>query len=190
MKRWSFLPTHVVSPWWWLPVAVVLVTIDYFTGPYFQFPAFYVVPVTAAAWLSGLVPGLALAVALPLIRLGFMLELWGEPWDAPTILATALTRVGVFSLMAVMAARLAAHERLMTREVEVLRSLLPLCTYCRKIRQGDERWTTLEDYAAAAKNEFSTGLCPDCATSRFPEYAPVREREAGTAGPDKSAVEP
>ena len=175
VRRWSFVPVGRVPPLWWLAVTIALVAGDYLTGPYFQFPALYVVPVTAAAWFSGAPAGLALAVVLPLTRLAFMLTLWGEPWDATTILATAVTRVGVFAFMAVMAARLADHERLLSREVEVLRSLLPLCTYCRKIRQGNERWTTLEDYAASAKNEFSTGLCPDCASAHLPEYAPVTE---------------
>ena len=153
-------------------MAIALVGGDYLTGPYFQFPAIYVVPVTAAAWFSGAPVGLALAVVLPLIRLAFMLTLWGEPWDATTIIATAVTRVGVFAFMAVMAARLADHERSLAREVKVLASLLPVCTYCRQIRDADDNWTTLEAYAAQAKNSFSTGICPDCTRTRFPEYAP------------------
>jgi len=186
MKRWALFSLRPISPWWWLPVAVVLVAIDYFTGPYFQFPAVYVVPVTLAAWLSGLVPGLVLAVTLPLIRLGFMLEFWGEPWDAQTILATALTRVGVFSLMAVMAARLAAHERAVMQRVDVLTSLLPMCSYCRRIRGADDGWTTIDQLAGPATFQFATGLCPDCAASHLPaEYAPVSEKR--TAAPHKSA---
>jgi len=172
LRRWSFVPVGRVSPLWWLAVAIVMVAGDYLTGPYFQFPAIYVIPVTAAAWFSGAAAGLALAVVLPLIRLAFMLTLWGEPWDGTTILATAVTRVGVFAFMAVMAARLADHERLLSREVKVLASLLPVCTYCRQIRDADDNWTTLEAYAAQAKNSFSTGICPDCARTRFPEYAP------------------
>lgn len=128
LRRWSFVPVGRVSPIWWLAVAIVMVAGDYLTGPYFQFPAIYVIPVTAAAWFSGAAAGLALAVVLPLSRLVFMLTLWGEPWDATTILATAVTRVGVFAFMAVMAARLADHERLLAREVKVLASLLLVCT--------------------------------------------------------------
>ena len=81
---------------------------------------------TLGAWFSGVGAGVAMAVVLPLSRLAFMLTLWGEPWDSATIVATALTRVGVFSVMAVMAARLADHERALKHEVEVLVSLLPL----------------------------------------------------------------
>ena len=172
VRPWSFVPVARIPPLWWLAVALALVAGDYLTGPYFQFPAIYVVPVTAAAWFSGAAAGLALAVVLPLTRLAFMLTLWGEPWEATTILATAVTRVGVFVFMAVMAARLADHERLLSREVKVLASLLPVCTYCRQIRDADDKWTSLEAYAAQAKNSFSTGICPDCTRTRFPEYAP------------------
>ena len=171
VKRWSFVPVVRVPPLWWLAVAIVLIAGDYMSGPYFQFPVLYVVPVTAAAWFSGVAAGLALAVVLPLIRLAFMLTLWGEPWDAMTILATAVTRVGVFSFMAVMAARLAEHERVLSREVKVLASLLPVCTYCRQIRDADDQWTSLEAYAARAKSSFSTGICPDCSRRHFPEHA-------------------
>ena len=170
LKRWSFVPVGRVSPIAWVPVAAGLLAVDYFTGPYFQFPAVYSLPVTLAAWFSGVGAGVTLAVVLPLSRLAFMLTLWGEPWDSATIVATALTRIGVFSVMAVMAARLADHERALTHQVEVLVSLLPVCTYCRKIRDAGDEWSTLDDYAAKRKGGFATGLCPDCARERFPEH--------------------
>lgn len=170
MKRWSFMPVGQIAPLWWLAAVLVLVVTDYLTGPYFQFPAVYILPVTIAAWFSGAAAGVALGVVLPLSRLAFMLTLWGEPWDATTILATAITRIGVFAIMAIMAARLADHERALAREVQVLKSLLPICTYCRKIRDAEDEWTTLDAYATKRKSEFSPGLCPDCARARFPEH--------------------
>ena len=170
LKRWSFVPVGRVSPIAWVPVAAGLLAVDYFTGPYFQFPAVYILPVTLAAWFSGVGAGVTLGVVLPLTRLVFMLTLWGEPWDSATIVATAITRVGVFTVMAVMAARLADHERRLTHEVEVLVSLLPVCAYCRKIRDAGDEWSTLDDYATKRKGGFSTGLCPDCARARFTEH--------------------
>lgn len=170
LKRWSFVPVGRVSPIVWVPVTAVLLAVDYFTGPYFQFPAVYILPVTLAAWFSGVGAGVTLAVGLPLSRLVFMLTLWGEPWDATTIAATAITRIGVFAVMAVMAARLADHERALMHEVEVLVSLLPVCAYCRKIRDDGDEWSTLDDFVTKRKSGVSAGLCPDCARARFPEY--------------------
>lgn len=168
-RRWSFVPVNEVAPLWWVAVAAVLVWADYMTGPYFQFPAVYVLPVTLAAWFSGPLAGMALALFLPLSRLALMLELWGEPWDATTIVATAITRVGVFSAMAVVAARLAAHERALSKEVHTLRSLLAICSDCRKIRDGDA-WETLDVYMSRTREDLSAGLCPKCASIRFPEH--------------------
>lgn len=179
MKRWSLVPLVAVAPWWWLPIAAGMVLIDYATGPYFQFPSAYILVIVAAAWTSGLTTGLVLSVLMPVSRVVLMLTLWDQPWDATTFIATAITRFVVFALMAVVAARLADHERAMTHHVEVLTSLLPVCTYCQKIRRADDQWTTLEVYAAEATHEFATGLCPDCSSSRLPEYAPVTEERTG-----------
>ena len=38
VRRLSFVPVGRVAPLWWLAVAIALVTGDYLTGPYFQFP--------------------------------------------------------------------------------------------------------------------------------------------------------
>ena len=176
MKQWTFVPLQTVSPGWWVPLAAVLVAVDYLTGPFFQFPSVYILVVAGAAWFSGLTAGLVLAVVMPLSRVVLMLTVWDEPWDAAVFIATAVTRFVVFSVMAVLVARLAAHERAMVKEVRVLTSLLPVCTYCRKIRRADDGWTSLEAYAAEATNDFAVGMCPDCATSHLPEYAAVSER--------------
>ena len=48
-------------------------------------------------------------------------------------------------------------------EVHALRGLLPICSYCKRIREGDDYQQSVEEYLAqhnAAK--FSHGVCPDC----------------------------
>ena len=87
-----------------------------------------------------------------------------------TTVANAVTRVSVFVVMALMASRLAQHVRVLAHKVETLRSLLPICTYCSKIRDTGDHWETLDAYLAQRKGEFSAGLCPDCAQQRFPEH--------------------
>ena len=171
VKRWSFLPIGRVASAWWLLIALVLLVADYLLGPFFQFPAVYVVPVTLAAWFSGPRTGLALAVWFPLSRLTLMLTVFDEPWTVQTTVANAVTRVSVFVVMALMASRLAEHERVLASEVETLRSLLPICTYCSKIRDGKgDEWETLDTYVSKRQGEFSPGLCPDCAQQHFPEH--------------------
>lgn len=48
-------------------------------------------------------------------------------------------------------------------EVKTLQAILPLCSYCRKIRDDGDYWHTVESYVAQHTNSrFSHGICPDC----------------------------
>jgi hypothetical protein len=55
--------------------------------------------------------------------------------------------------------------------VKQLRGLLPICSYCKKIRVDEGYWMQLEMYLRDhADLEFSHGLCPDCLKKLYPEY--------------------
>ena len=48
-------------------------------------------------------------------------------------------------------------------EVTALRRILPLCSYCRKIRDDENYWHTVESYLArTTATKFSHGICPSC----------------------------
>jgi PAS domain S-box-containing protein len=48
-------------------------------------------------------------------------------------------------------------------EVRTLRSILPICSYCRKIRDDGDYWHTVEDYISAhTESRFSHSICPTC----------------------------
>jgi len=47
--------------------------------------------------------------------------------------------------------------------VKQLRGLLPICSYCKRIRGDDEYWQQLEGYIAEHTGaQFSHGICPTC----------------------------
>ena len=49
------------------------------------------------------------------------------------------------------------------RQAEMLRRLVPVCSWCRKIRSDDGYWQDLEAYIeASAKARVTHGMCPDC----------------------------
>lgn len=51
-------------------------------------------------------------------------------------------------------------------EVKALRGILPICSYCRKIRDDENYWHTVEAYIARhTDTRFSHGICPDCLES-------------------------
>jgi hypothetical protein len=54
------------------------------------------------------------------------------------------------------------HIRLVAENAE-LRELLPICSYCKQIRDDDGAWHKLETYLHRhAGVEFSHGMCPTC----------------------------
>ena len=48
-------------------------------------------------------------------------------------------------------------------EVNTLREILPICSYCRKIRDDGNFWHNVEDYISHHTTSlFSHGICPSC----------------------------
>ena len=61
--------------------------------------------------------------------------------------------------------RLRVAERILglRKEVQQLEGLLPICSYCKRIRDDANRWSSLEGFIEKRSNaEFSHGICPDC----------------------------
>jgi PAS domain S-box-containing protein len=49
-------------------------------------------------------------------------------------------------------------------EIGQLRGILPICSYCKKIRNDHDYWEQLESYISNHSEAlFSHGICPDCA---------------------------
>jgi len=63
-------------------------------------------------------------------------------------------------------------------EVKTLQQILPLCSYCRKIRDDEDYWLSVESYVAQHTNaRFSHSICPSCyATEVMPQLLEM-ERE-------------
>jgi PAS domain S-box-containing protein len=54
-------------------------------------------------------------------------------------------------------------------EVHTLRGLLPVCAWCRKVRDDHGYWNQLESYVSQQlKATLSHGICPECEQSYFP----------------------
>ena len=71
-------------------------------------------------------------------------------------------------------ARLNAElERLVekrTSEVNQLTGLLPICSGCKKIRDQDGNWQSLEAYLNSVGDvKLSHGICRDCAKRLYPD---------------------
>lgn len=59
--------------------------------------------------------------------------------------------------------RLLSELRLALGEVGTLQAILPICSYCRKIRDDANYWHSVEAYISAhTSTRFSHSICPDC----------------------------
>jgi CheY-like chemotaxis protein len=55
-------------------------------------------------------------------------------------------------------------------EVKQLNALLPICSYCKKIRDDKDYWQSVEGYISNhTDTQFSHGICPGCMDKHFPE---------------------
>lgn len=61
-------------------------------------------------------------------------------------------------------------ELVSTRDaMKRLAELLPLCSVCHKVRDGETLWQYLDEYLKArGRMEFSHGLCPECKAAHYP----------------------
>jgi DNA-binding response OmpR family regulator len=69
--------------------------------------------------------------------------------------------------------RLRVGERIvrLTERVRTLEGILPMCAYCRRIRDEKGGYSNLEEFVSDRTTaRFSHGVCPDCAKTHFPEY--------------------
>ncbi|MBI4911307.1 MAG: response regulator [Acidobacteria bacterium] len=81
-----------------------------------------------------------------------------------------------------LAARLgvAARVRDLYEELDRLRGLVPICSYCKKVRSDSHYWQQVEAYISARSHaRFSHTICPDCLEAHVkPEMEHLRRKGA------------
>ncbi len=74
--------------------------------------------------------------------------------------------------------RLIQELRAALAEVQTLSGLVPICSWCKRIRDDQGYWTQLEHYIQDRSSaQFTHGICPECAARFHPETA-IRGGEA------------
>jgi hypothetical protein len=158
------------APFWCIGLALLVLLVDYFTGPALLFPILYILPVMLAAWYSGLPLALFLAVFMPLVRVYFDF-LWEIPYLEQHVVINTVNSLIILVLLALLTERVARQMRHLAREVEQLTGLLPICAFCKKIRTSGGEWVQVERYISERSTaEFSHGYCPECMEKHFGEY--------------------
>jgi hypothetical protein len=149
----------------WVAASVVILLIDYLTGPFIQFPILFIVPVAIATAAQGMIVGSSVAVVLPLLRLSFFLQ-----WDIPSswFLESIDTAVDMVILTGFAAL---IHQTIRQgRQIRVLEGMLPICSFCKRIRDESGQWRQLEAFISQRSDAlFSHTFCEECGRTHYPD---------------------
>jgi hypothetical protein len=158
-----------------LLAAVIVLVIDYVTGRPIQFPIVYALPVGMAAWREQKATAYAIAILMPLARVGFHIP-WHETQSLSVAVLNAPITVLALILYAYLVDRIAWQKRALEKKVRVLEGILPLCASCKRIRNEKGEYEQIEKYITEhSEASFSHGICPDCRKKLYPEYFKDRE---------------
>jgi DNA-binding response OmpR family regulator len=85
-----------------------------------------------------------------------------KPFDHGELCARVQVGSRVVKLQTALAERVRELEEAIA-SVKTLQGLLPICCYCKKIRDDGNYWHRVESYIAGHANvRFSHGICPEC----------------------------
>ena len=85
-----------------------------------------------------------------------------KPFDNTELRARVRVGAQILELQGNLAARVNDLEAALS-QVKQLQGLLPICSYCKKIRDEQNYWQRVESYLTDHTDvHFSHGICPDC----------------------------
>jgi response regulator RpfG family c-di-GMP phosphodiesterase len=85
-----------------------------------------------------------------------------KPFHHDELRARVMVGVRVLTLQERLADRVTQLEAALSN-VKQLRGLVPICSYCKRIRGDDQYWQQVELYISKHSDaQFSHGICPEC----------------------------
>ncbi|MEP6733667.1 MAG: PAS domain S-box protein [bacterium] len=73
--------------------------------------------------------------------------------------------------------KLVRELRAALAEVRTLRAILPICSYCRQIRDEENKWDTVEGYISRhTSSRFTHSICPSCEARIEPLFDEIDPR--------------
>jgi len=85
-----------------------------------------------------------------------------KPFDSEELRARVHAGIRVLTLQDRLSARVAELQEALSK-VKQLSGLLPICSYCKRIRGDENYWERVESYISQHTDaKFSHGICPQC----------------------------
>jgi len=156
-----------------LVILIAIGVLQDVTGTRITMAPFYLIPIALVTLRSSRTAGLLTSIVCGVmwismdVRSPGYLFLWLDAWNN-------LLRVGVFVSSSLLLSRLKgdmiremklnAELQAALAEVHQLSGLLPICAWCKRIRDDDGNWQQIESYISVhSEADFTHGICPDCA---------------------------
>ena len=156
-----------------LVILIGICVLQEVTGTRVTMAPFYLIPIALVTLRSSRTAGLLASIVCGVMWISMDFRspsfqfVWLDAWNN-------LLRVGVFVTSALLLSRLKED---MTREMKLngelqaalaevhqLSGLLPICAWCKRIRDDDGNWQQIESYITVhSEADFTHGICPDCA---------------------------
>ncbi len=78
--------------------------------------------------------------------------------------------LAAFGMVAMVLDKIRLRAEISEERVAHLEGILPICSYCKKIRDESNQWQRVEEYIEdRSKAQFSHGICPDCFEKHKPD---------------------
>jgi hypothetical protein len=91
-------------------------------------------------------------------------------------MADALICFFVLALLALLTTLLGRQSRQLRQRVRALEGLLPICSFCKSIRDDKQEWVRFEEYLNVHSGAVvSHGLCPVCAQKHYGDFYPPKK---------------
>jgi sigma-B regulation protein RsbU (phosphoserine phosphatase) len=85
-----------------------------------------------------------------------------KPFELPELQARISVGERMLDLQGRLAQRVAELEEALS-QVKVLQGIIPICMYCKRVRNEREYWEKVEQYVSKRSDaRFSHGICPEC----------------------------
>jgi len=104
-----------------------------------------------------------------------------KPFDPEELRARVNVGVRILTLQERLSQRVAELQQALNN-VKTLHGLLPICSYCKRIRGDDQYWQQVEKYIAdRSEAQFSHGICPSCYTEVEKEIERTRAARSSSS---------
>lgn len=101
-----------------------------------------------------------------------------KPFDRAELRARVQVGARIVTLQRQLTNRVRELEEALS-QVKQLQGLLPICSYCKKIRDDHNYWQQVEEYISKhSRAQFSHSICPDCYVYHIkPKLNELKKRE-------------